>query len=170
MKGINAIDFRIEKKESFQIIGLSGYEYSECEPNDNLTPLWREFMNYYNACLWNDGGVDNYYTAPLWQVGAYYFQSDGGKTKTIIGAEYKGKKIEGMTLETIPAATWAVFSFTSPTGIDYVPAAYTRILTEWFPASQYIRDEAIPSLEVFPEGDASSSEYIWEIWMPIKNK
>lgn len=170
MKGINAIDFRIEKKESFQIIGLSGYEYSECEPNDNLTPLWREFMNYYNACLWNDGGVDNYYTAPFWQVGAYYFQSDGGKTKTIIGAEYKGKKIEGMTLETIPAATWAVFSFTSPTGIDYVPAAYTRILTEWFPTSQYIRDEALPSLEVFPEGDASSSEYIWEIWMPIKNK
>ncbi|MBD5475161.1 MAG: AraC family transcriptional regulator [Lachnospiraceae bacterium] len=170
LKGINAIDFRIEKKESFQIIGLSGYEYSECEPDDNLTPLWREFMNYYNACLWNDGGVDNYYTAPFWQVGAYYFQSDGGKTKTIIGAEYKGKKIEGMTLETIPAATWTVFSFTSPTGIDYVPAAYTRILTEWFPASQYIRDEAIPSLEVFPEGDASSSEYIWEIWMPVKNK
>ncbi len=170
LNGMNAIDFRMEQRECFHIMGLSGYECSECEPNDSLTPLWRKFMEDYNARLWNSGGADKYYTAPFWQVGAYHFQSHAGKTKAIIGAEYKGKKLEGMTIETIPAATWAVFSFTSPTGIDYVPAAYTRIMTEWFPASQYMRDEAIPSLEVFPEGDVNSDKYRWEIWMPVKNK
>ena len=36
--------------------------------------------------------------------------------------------------------------------IDHVPAAYTRIMTEWFPTSSYKRDESIPSLEVFPRG------------------
>ena len=72
-----------------------------------------------------------------------------------------------MAVETIPAATWAVFSMVSPTGIDYVPAAYTRILTEWFPSSGYRRDESIPSLEVFPPGNASSADYAWEIWMPV---
>lgn len=127
-------------------------------------------MEHYNARLWNSGGADKYYTSPFWQVAAYHFQSHAGKTKTIIGAEYKGKKPEGMTVETIPAAKWVVFSFTSPTGIDYVPAAYTRIMTEWFPASQYVRDEAVPGLEVFPEGDVNSGEYRWEIWMPVKNK
>ena len=61
-----------------------------------------------------------------------------------------------MTVQTVPAATWAVFTISSPTGIDYVPAAYTRIVTEWLPSSQYERDESVPSLEVFHGGDADS--------------
>ena len=72
-------------------------------------------MDNYNFRLWNGGGTDNYYTAPFWQVAAYDFQSDGGRTKVIIGAEYKGKKPDGMTVQTVPAATWAVFTISSPT-------------------------------------------------------
>ncbi len=170
IKGGNALNFRIEKKESFQIIGLSGYETTECNQGDSLTPLWREFMDNYNSRLWNGGGSNNYYTAPLWQVAAYSFQSNNGKTKTIIGAEYKGQNIDNMAIEIIPSATWVIFSITSLTGIDYVPAAYTQIMTEWFPASQYKRDESIPSLEVFPAGNANSIDYTWEIWIPVINK
>lgn len=170
IKGVEEMNFRIEKKESFKIMGLSGYDRVECGQGDCLTPLWRKFMDYYNPRLWNGGGTDNYYTFPFWQVGAYAFQSDEGQTEAIIGAEYKGKKLEGMTIKTIPAATWVVFMITSPTGCAYVPAAYTRIVAEWFPASQYERDELLPSLEVFPNGDASSMDYQWEIWMPIKSK
>ncbi len=162
------MNFRIEKMDSFQIMGLSGYDNECCKQGDCLTHLWREFMDNYNSRLWNGG--DSHYTAPFWQVGAYDFSSTDGKTKAIIGAEYKGKKLDNMAIETVPAATWAVFTITSPTGIDYVPAAYTRIVTEWFPASKYRRDESVPSLEVFPDGDANSKEYKWEIWMPIKNK
>lgn len=51
----------------------------------------------------------------------------------------------------------------------YVPAAYTRIMSEWFPASQYKRDESVPDLEVFPAGDTNSADYTWEIWMPVKS-
>lgn len=170
IKGVNEMNFRIEKKDSFKIMGLSGYENGECKTGDSLTTLWREFMDNYNFRLWNSGGTDNYYTAPFWQVAAYDFQSDGGQTKVIIGAEYKGKRPDGMTVQTVPAATWAVFTISSPTGIDYVPAAYTRIVTEWLPSSQYERDESVPSLEVFHGGDADSPEYQWEIWMPVKNK
>ena len=170
IKGGNAMNFRIEKKESFQIIGLSGYETTECKEGECLTPLWREFMDKYNSRLWNGGGKNKCYCSPFWQAAAYSFQSSNGKTKTIIGAEYKGQDIENMTVETIPAATWVVFSITSLTGIDYVPKAYTQIMTEWFPASNYKRDESIPNLEVFPEGDASAMDYKWEIWIPVKSK
>lgn len=170
IKGGNAMNFRIEKKESFQIIGLSGYESMECKEGDNLTSLWREFMEKYNSLLWNGGGNNKYYSAPFWQVAAYSFQSSDGMTKAIIGAEYKGQNIEDMTIETIPAATWAVFSITSLTGIGYVPKAYTQIMTEWFPTSNYKRDEAVPNLEVFPEGDATATDYVWEIWIPIKSR
>ena len=37
------MQFRIEKKESFQIMGLSGYDSAEKE--GSLTPLWNKFMN-----------------------------------------------------------------------------------------------------------------------------
>ncbi len=170
IKGVTEMNFRIEKRDGFQIMGLSGYEDEIGKPGDSLTPLWRNFMDNYNSLLWNGGGESCYYTAPFWQVGAYDFQSEEGKTKAVIGAEYKGDKPDGMVIETIPAATWAVFPITSPTGIDYVPAAYTRILTEWFPTSQYTRDTAVPSLEVFPSGDATATDYSWEIWIPVKNK
>ena len=162
------MEFRIVEKESFQIMGLSGYDQAEWESGDTLSPLWREFMDGYNPRLWTGG--NSYYTSPFWQVGAYSFGEESGRTKAIIGAEYKGVLPEGMDLETVPAATWAVFTITSPTGNPYVPEAYARILTEWFPASQYIRDESVPSLEVFPGGNASSPEYQWEIWTPLKRK
>lgn len=182
VKGRQSLNFRIEKREAFQIVGLAGYD-EECQADDSqvgdsqagdsqavdsLSPLWRTFMEKYNSSFWNGGGTDSYYTAPFWQIGAYWFEQVNGKTKTMIGAEYKGRKPEGTTVEAIPAATWAVFSVTSPTGIEYVPAAYTQIMTEWFPASQYQRDEHTPSLEVFPEGDAAGENYTWEIWMPVK--
>lgn len=167
VEGAQSLNFRIEKRSSFQIAGLAGWD-EECKAGESLTPLWRTFMEKYNSSFWNGGGADGYYTAPFWQVGAYWFEPVSGRTKTIIGAEYKGRKPEDTTVETIPAATWAVFSITSPTGIEYVPAAYTKIMTEWFPASQYQRDEQTPSLEVFPKGDAAKESYTWEIWMPIK--
>lgn len=167
MKGAHSLKFRIEKRESFQIAGLAGLD-GECEAGDSLTPLWRTFMEKYDAAFWNGGGGNSYYTAPLWQVGAYWFETVEGRTRTIIGAEYKGRKPDETTVETIPAAMWAVFSITSPTGKEYVPAAYTKIMTEWFPLSQYRRDEQTPGLEVFPKGNPSAEGYTWEIWMPVK--
>jgi len=170
IKGVDAMTFRIEEKGSFQIMGLLAHaDMSDYEPGECLPEMWREFMEEYNPRLWN-GGKDSFYTAPLWQVGAYDFKAECGKTKTIIGAEYKGTKLDGMAIDSVPAATWAVFTFTSPTGAPYVPEAWARVLTEWFPASQYKRDESVPSMEVFPDGDASSKDYQWEIWMPILSK
>ena len=169
IKGVNKMEFRIEKRDSFQIMGLLENADMNDEPGDILPGMWQEFLENYNPRLWNNGNP-NYYTAPLWQVGAYDFHEQGGKAESIIGAEYKGVLPDGMALKTVPAATWAVFTITSPSGRPYVPEAWMRVLTEWFPASQYKRDEAAPSMEVFPDGDASSKDYQWEIWMPVLSK
>ena len=64
VKGVTGMEFRIEKKECFQIMGLSGYDTAECRPGDTLTPLWREFMDCYDARLWN-GCDTGSYTPPL---------------------------------------------------------------------------------------------------------
>jgi AraC family transcriptional regulator len=168
IKGVNAMKFRIEKKESFQIMGLSGYDSVEKE--DGATPLWNKFMDEYDPKLWNSG-KPSFYTEPFHQIGVYHFKTVNDKVKMIIGAEYKGKKPEGIdiSIETIPAATWAVFSFSGDTGFDAYNAAYTRILTEWFPASQYKRDESVPNLDVYP-GGMIDENYVWEIWIPVLDK
>ena len=168
IKGVEQMKFRIEKRECFQIMGLSGYDSGECPPGDSLSPLWRKFMDNYDGILWNNG--ESLYTAPFWQVAAYQFTSQNGLTKTIIGAEAKDKVPAGLTVETIPAADWAVFTINSKTGFDNVDKAYARIVTEWFPQNQYIRDESVPHLEVFPGGDVDSPDYEWEIWIPVKKQ
>jgi len=172
IKGVNEMDFRIEKMGSFQIMGLAGYHSFDenCHEEQWKDSLWGQFLDgTFNQALWNKGNP-SYYTAPFWQVGAYDFQSVNGRTPLIIGAEYKGTKpaIEGMTMKTVPEATWAVFTFKGKTG-EKVAEAITRIVTEWFPQSQYVRNENVPMLDVYPDGEIDEN-YTWEIWMPVLNK
>lgn len=68
----------------------------------------------------------------------------------------------------VPAATWAVFP-TKGVISETFDGVYARILTEWFPASNYKRDNSVPHLEVFP-GGTQDENYVWEIWMPIVSK
>ena len=180
IKGVDVMTFRIEKRDSFQIMGLAGYHSFDenCQDPEWKDTLWGQFLDggdgpdgsgTFNQAFWNKGNP-SYYTAPFWQVGATDFHSVDGRTPTIIGAEYKGSKpnVENMSMKTIPGATWAVFTFKGETGSN-VGEAITRIVTEWFPQSQYKRDENIPSLDVYPDG-VIDENYEWEIWMPVLSK
>ena len=178
IKGVNEMNFRIEKKESFQIMGLSGYiTDEEMKPGRILPSLANEFYKIESYFAENYGSAywecqpPYYYTPPFWQVLAVDFRSVNGKTEAIIGAEYKSEKPDGVELsvKTIPAATWAVFSINSSIGKHQHDEAYARILTEWFPASQYKRDESAPNLDVYLPGKVDEN-YIWEVWVPVIGK
>jgi len=162
IKGVDEMNFRIEKKESFQVMGLSGYIAGELV--DGMPSIVNEFYENY------DPQINKYYTEPFWQISVYDFESVDGKSKVIIGAEYNGEKPDGVSLDIkdVPATTWAVFSIKGCIGETY-DAAYVRILTEWFPASNYKRDENMPHLEVIPGGTQDEIS-AWEIWMPVLNK
>jgi len=162
IKGVNEMNFRIEKKEGFQVMGLSGYIAGELV--DGMPSLVKEFFEEYYPT------ISTYYTAPFWQVSVYDFEAVNDKSKVIIGAEYQGKKPEALDVDIteVPAATWAVFTIQGCIGDTY-DAAYARILTEWFPTSIYKRDETAPHLEVLPTG-ADNDILVWEIWMPVLNK
>ena len=160
IKGVDEMNFRIEKKESFQVMGLSGHIAGELV--DGMPSVVKEFFeNYYPK-------INHHYTAPFWQVSVYDFEPADGKTKVIIGAQYKGEKPKGISLDIkdVPPATWAVFTIEGCISETY-DAAYARILTEWFPASSYKRNEAAPHLEVLPVG---REDAVWEIWMPVVGK
>jgi len=178
IKGVNEMNFRIEQKNNFQIMGLSGYITAEEMASEYILPsLVNEFYkieSYFVKDPWTswENQIPNYYSSPFWQVIAIDFQSINGKTEAIIGAEYKGEKPDGvkLSIKNIPAATWAVFSVNSSIGKHQHDEAYARIITEWFPASQYKRDESAPNLDVYPPGDGKAKDYTWEIWIPVLNK
>lgn len=164
IKGVEEMEFRIVKRDSFKIMGLKGMSTSIAQVGDTLDPLWRNFMDNYDNRLWKN------YHAPLWQVGAYWNESKNGATPCVIGAEVRGTDIvEGMDVEEILPSTWAAFSIEGPAGKG-ADEAYARIRTQWFPTSRYIRNPNMQHLEIYPPGDASLDNYRWEIWMPVLEK
>lgn len=71
--------------------------------------------------------------------------------------------VEGMSIEEIPAATWAAFSYEYPAGFSLYEENYKRIVTEWLPASGYKRDENVIHLELYADEK-------WQLWIPIISK
>lgn len=74
---------------------------------------------------------------------------------------------EGYTLREIPARTWAVFPCKGamPGAIQQL---WQRILTEFFPSSSF-RPTGELDMEVYPEGDMDSPDYLCEIRVPIES-
>jgi len=68
--------------------------------------------------------------------------------------------------ETILAADWAVFTFNEKRKSSNLARAYTRILTEWFDNSGYVRRTDMPHLERFNLNNEGTRQK-WEIWMPV---
>ncbi|MDF2685003.1 MAG: transcriptional regulator, AraC family [Clostridia bacterium] len=162
IKGVVEMDFRIEKKNIFKIIGLKcngGYDD------------WCNFDNNIHPQLFNSGVEKNYFKAPFWYVGAYWLSRKESYNTCIIGAELKDEPIiDGMHIETIPDATWAVFPFTHIPGTDVAGETYTKVLTEWFPLSNYVRDEKAPYLEVYGGSFSGAAKNCFEVWVPVLNK
>ena len=171
IKGVNEMDFRIEKMDSFTVMGLSGHLVEGETWEESLWGVFLDEPNGDGPGTYNVVLREKYYTPPFYQVGVYDFQSYDGKTPLIIGAEFKGSTpdIKGLSFKTVPAATWAVFSIKGVTGPTAYAAAWTRIMTEWLPQSSYTRNTAVPNLDVYP-ANAIDENYVWEIWLPVLSK
>jgi AraC family transcriptional regulator len=161
IKGVIEMDFRIEKRDSFQIIGLKcngGYD------------KWCDFNRKQHPLLKGNGSEKNYFKAPFWYVGAYWLNRKDDDA-CIIGAELKDEPIlDDMNIGTIPVATWAVFPFVFRSGEDAAGETYTKVLTEWIPLSNYVRDEKVPYLEVYGSGFSGAPKDCYEIWVPVLSK
>jgi AraC-like DNA-binding protein/predicted transcriptional regulator YdeE len=110
-------------------------------------------------------------------IAAFDFTVKDGKVSVTVGSEVGSEAevdapccgCEPEKRRAIPAAQWAVFSFREKLTPETAAGAYTRILTEWFPASGYKRDETVPHLERIPAGTGAEN-HPWEIWLPVTAK
>ncbi|MCI8632443.1 MAG: AraC family transcriptional regulator [Lachnospiraceae bacterium] len=157
IKGATELNYRIETKEAFPIIGVSAPLDKQIENNFMAMPkMWQEASA--NGTIEKLAGLMDTPLIGLLGVSAC---NDEEQWKYFIAVSSTKTSVE-FEEYTIPASTWAVFS---GTGINQsIQELEQRIITEWLPTSGYEYANA-PDIEVYLNPDPRNAQY--EVWIPV---
>ena len=162
IKGVNAMNYKILRKDAIRIIGFKKWFSTE---NDNqlteIPKMWdsvTEEMKERITALSNNDGV----------IGLCADMYDGGFDYWI-GCMSDKECPEDLEEITIPPSSWAVFEVIDsmrplPNAIQDI---WKRIYSEWLPNSAY-EHAMLPEIEYYSSGDMLADDYRSEIWIPIK--
>lgn len=157
IKGADEMNYRIEKKEAFRVVGVSEPLHKEIEKNFEIVPkMWQK------AAM--DGTVMKLLSMmenqPKGMLGVSVC-NDADVWRYFI-AVASSKEDETLESYVVPACTWAIFPGKgTPQSIQVLEK---RIVTEWLPTSGYEYDNA-PDIEVFINDHPTEAEY--EVWIPV---
>jgi len=164
IKGVEGLNYRIEKREAFRVVGISTPFSDDYEENFELdSQIWK--------VLDDNGSVAKIATfmdgqpSGLLGVVVGNYDNDSYENFLYYVAVSSTKEIDD-TLEEyiIPASTWAIFS-----GEGKYPDAskemWRRIVNEWLPTCGYEFDNG-PEIEVRFNNDWENEKF--EYWLPIK--
>ncbi len=159
VKGVEELNYRIEEKAAFRIVGVSHPLDKEIEKNFKTVPqMWQ------NAAM--NGTIEK--LAPLMNdqpmgVLGVSICNDKEDWRYFIAVSSSADADNTLDEYIIPACTWAVFSGTG-TGMS-IQELEQRIVTEWLPTSGFEYDNA-PDIEVYLNPDPNDIQY--EVWVPVK--
>lgn len=160
VKGVAEMNYRIEKKDAFRIVGIAQPLCKDMEQNFEEVPkLWQK------AAM--DGSIPRLLSLMdgkpegILGVSACYEQENW----TYFIAVSSSREVDdSLTAYTVPAYTWAIF-----TGEGECPKAIQdlelRIISEWLPSSGYEYDNG-PDVEVYLNDDPKQAKF--EVWIPVK--
>lgn len=157
VKGVEEMNYRIESKDAFRIIGISQPIYKDIEKNFEIVPkMWQDAAT--NGTIQKLAGVMD--TTPMGFLGVSAC-NDEVQWKYFI-AVASSKTDNGLEEYIVPAATWAIFSGTGTN--QSIQELEQRIVTEWLPTSGYEYANA-PDIEVYLNPDPQNAQY--EVWIPV---
>ncbi len=161
IKGAEQMDYRIETKEAFRIIGINAPLDKDIEKNFEAVPLlWQK------AAM--DGTIPRLVTMmnskPMGILGVSACPEGLENWRYYIAAA-STLPADGFEEYTVPAATWAIFSGQG-TG-QSIQELERRIVSEWLPTSGYEYANA-PDVEVYLDPDPKNTKY--EVWIPVAEK
>ncbi|WP_313134611.1 AraC family transcriptional regulator [Anaerocolumna sp.] len=163
IKGADEMNYRIEKKEAFRIIGIAQPLHHEIEKNFEIVPqMWQK------AAM--DGTIPKLASMmegePMGVLGVSVCNDLEEWKYFIAVASAKGIENQGLQEYMISPFTWAVFP-----GEGQCPQAIQeleqRIITEWLPTSGYEYDNG-PDIEVYLNQEPKNSRF--EVWIPVRKK
>lgn len=161
IKGVDEMNYRIEKKEAFRIVGISQPLEKEIEKNFNTVPqMWQKAS--MDGTIPKLASMMNGQPMGLLGVSAC---SEEEQWAYYIAVSSSLPAAEGLVEYTVPSSTWAIFSG-SGTNLS-IQELEQRIVTEWLPTSGYEYANA-PDIEVYINPDPSNAQY--EVWIPVTQK
>lgn len=154
------MNYRIETKEAFRIVGVSVPLQKEIEQNFMTIPSkWREVSM--------DGTLQKLASmmdAPPMGVLGVSACNDTESWRYYIAVPSTQEKAD-FEEYTVPAATWAIFPGEGTN--QSIQELERRIVTEWLPTSGYEYGDA-PDVEVYLNPDPQNAKY--EVWIPVVKK
>lgn len=170
LSGGNTMDYRIEKKDAFQIICKK--KQVNKPQGETATP---DISAFWNECS-KDGTMEAICQYGCFDTihGVLGVCFSGEMTDSAfpyaIGAEYNGADVKeaGLDIVEVPAHTYAVFTCKGEMP-EAFKKTYHQIVTEFFPQSEYEYGSGV-ELEVYPSAEVSDPDYTCEIWIAVKEK
>ncbi len=160
VKGATEMDYRIETKDAFRIIGVSAPLDQEIENNFMVVPkMWQDAVE--NGTIQKLAGMMD--TPPMGLLGVSAC-NDAEQWKYFIAVS-STKECAEFEEYTIPASTWAIFPGEGTN--RSIQELEQRIITEWLPTSGYEYANA-PDIEVYLNPDPQNAKY--EVWIPVTKK
>lgn len=164
IKGDVEMNYRIEKKEAFKIVGVKENFNMNVDESFAQVPLfWQKSVQ--DGIITKLCGVMS--QPPLGILGVCTCMN-GKDFDYYIAVATNKETPEGMVEYTVPECTWAVFECIGPMPTA-IQELQKRIVAEWLPTSGYEYADA-PDIEVYSEGDQQSATYKSEVWLPIVKK
>lgn len=160
VKGGSPVDYKVEKKGEFSLVGATiRVNAKNGDHNKAIPQFWQDSFKNGVFDLINKGAKD------LGTMGiSYDYDGRGEEFSYMIGVEGEVLKDVKSTLIKVPKLTWAIFS-----GCGELPGSIqellSRIYSEWFPATKYEQEDG-PVLEVYDCHDKVNADF--EVWIPIK--
>lgn len=161
IKGAAEMNYRIEKKDVFRIVGIAQPLQKEIEKNFEIVPqMWQK------ASM--DGTIQKLVSMmnsePMGLLGVSAC-NDMDNWRYFI-AVASTQQIDSILEEYIvPASTWVVFSDEGTS--QSIQELEKRIVTDWLPTSGYEYANA-PDIEVYLSADPLNTKY--EVWIPVVKK
>lgn len=160
VKGAEAMNYRIEKKDAFRVVGVSTGLKQSVEENFTIGPaFWAEAIGngtvarlaqMMDTPIQGLLGISTCNNTDEWQ---YYIA---------VSSTLEKEEFEELV---IPKCTWAVFYEEGP--ISRIQELESRIIAEWLPTSGYEYANA-PDVELYLNSDPMNAKY--EVWVPIVRK
>ena len=160
VKGVEEMNYRIETKDAFRIVGVSVPLEKDIEKNFAVIPRkWQETA--VNGTLQKLTGLMD--TQPMGVLGVSTCNdTEPWRYYIAVSSSQTDKDLEEYT---VPAATWAVFPGAGTN--QSIQELERRIVTEWLPTSGYEYGNA-PDVEVYLNPDPQNAQY--EVWIPVVRK
>jgi len=157
VKGVEELNYRIEKHGPFRVVGTSVPLDKDIEKNFQRLPAkWAEVST--------DGTLERIIalmdSQPMGVLGVCRC-NDSEEWRYFIAVS-SSKDAPGLEEYTVPSATWAVFP---GEGLSSdIQELERRVVTEWLPTSGYEYGDA-PDIEVYLNPDPQNAKF--EVWIPV---